>query len=179
MVRSVITERQLWKKLKNESKRISWTRLENWALFGTPDLLGYTPSGNFFPGSLYPGTTACSLVPWLPDPWACRLWTQAWALSLWLEVLRLCAWELVSLSLSFHPPGGVFSLFIFLISFLSFILVNFILDLFDIFRPARAAAAAVVALFRGRADVTSSGLAYHGGPVSPGVAGLGVIFRVA
>ena len=48
MVRSVITERQLWKKLKNESKRISWTRLENWALFGTPDLLGYAPSGNFF-----------------------------------------------------------------------------------------------------------------------------------
>ena len=48
MVRPVITERQLWKKLKNESKRITWTRLENWALFGTPDLLGYTPSGNFF-----------------------------------------------------------------------------------------------------------------------------------
>ena len=46
--REVITERQLWKKLKNESKRISWTRLENWALFGTPDLLGYPPSGNFF-----------------------------------------------------------------------------------------------------------------------------------
>ena len=41
-------ERQLWKKLKNECKRISWTRLENWALFGTPDLLGYAPSGNFF-----------------------------------------------------------------------------------------------------------------------------------
>ena len=48
MVRPVITERQLWKKLKNESKRISWTRLENWALFGTPDLLGCAPSGNFF-----------------------------------------------------------------------------------------------------------------------------------
>jgi hypothetical protein len=48
VVRLVITERQLWRKLKNESKRISWTRLENWALFGTPDLLGYTPSGNFF-----------------------------------------------------------------------------------------------------------------------------------
>ena len=48
MVRAVITERQLWNKLKNESKRISWTRLENWALFGTPDLLGYAPSGNFF-----------------------------------------------------------------------------------------------------------------------------------
>ena len=41
-------EQQLWKKLKNESKRITWTRLENWALFGTPDLLGYAPSGNFF-----------------------------------------------------------------------------------------------------------------------------------
>ena len=41
-------ERQLWNKLKNESKRITWTRLENWALFGTPDLLGYAPSGNFF-----------------------------------------------------------------------------------------------------------------------------------
>ena len=48
MVRPVITERQLWRKLKNESKRITWTRLENWALFGTPDLLGYSPSGNFF-----------------------------------------------------------------------------------------------------------------------------------
>ncbi len=43
-----LKERQLWKKLKNESKRITWTRLENWALFGTPDLLGYAPSGNFF-----------------------------------------------------------------------------------------------------------------------------------
>jgi len=43
-----LNERKLWKKLKNESKRITWTRLENWALFGTPDLLGYAPSGNFF-----------------------------------------------------------------------------------------------------------------------------------
>jgi len=41
-------ERQLWKKLKNETPGISWTRLENWALFGTPDLLGYAPSGTFF-----------------------------------------------------------------------------------------------------------------------------------
>ena len=48
MVRPVITERQLWRKLKNESKRITWTRLENWALFGTPDLLGYARSGTFF-----------------------------------------------------------------------------------------------------------------------------------
>ena len=43
-----LKESQLWRKLKNESKRITWTRLENWALFGTPDLLGYAPSGHFF-----------------------------------------------------------------------------------------------------------------------------------
>jgi len=48
VVRTVITERQLWKKLKNETTAISWTRLENWALFGTPDLLGYANSGTFF-----------------------------------------------------------------------------------------------------------------------------------
>jgi hypothetical protein len=48
VVRPVITERQLWKKLKNETTGISWTRLENWALFGTPDLLGYNNSGKFF-----------------------------------------------------------------------------------------------------------------------------------
>jgi len=41
-------ERQLWKKLKNATTGISWTRLENWALFGTPDLLGYSASGTFF-----------------------------------------------------------------------------------------------------------------------------------
>jgi hypothetical protein len=46
--KSAMTESQLWRKLKNESKRVTWTRLENWALFGTPDLLGYAPSGNFF-----------------------------------------------------------------------------------------------------------------------------------
>ena len=49
MVKTVaLSEGHLWRKLKNESKRITWTRLENWALFGTPDLLGYAPSGNFF-----------------------------------------------------------------------------------------------------------------------------------
>ena len=47
-MRPPMTERQLWKKFKDESKRISWTRLENWALFGTPDLLGYNSSGKFF-----------------------------------------------------------------------------------------------------------------------------------
>ena len=47
-VRPPMTERQLWGKLKNEATGISWTRLENWALFGTPDLLGYTNNGTFF-----------------------------------------------------------------------------------------------------------------------------------
>ena len=53
-------ERQLWKKLKNESKRITWTRLENWALFGTPDLLGYSNSGTFFTVELKVTTPANS-----------------------------------------------------------------------------------------------------------------------
>jgi hypothetical protein len=63
VVRPVITERQLWKKLKNESKRITWTRLENWALFGTPDLLGYTPNGNFFTLELKATHTLKGMVP--------------------------------------------------------------------------------------------------------------------
>ena len=48
VVRPPLTERQLWKKLKNATTGISWTRLEIWALFGTPDLLGYSASGTFF-----------------------------------------------------------------------------------------------------------------------------------
>jgi hypothetical protein len=63
VVRPVITERQLWRKLKNESKRITWTRLENWALFGTPDLLGYAPSGNFFTVELKRTPTLKSMIP--------------------------------------------------------------------------------------------------------------------
>ena len=43
-----LAERKLWKKLRDETKTISWIRLENWALPGTPDLLGYASSGNFF-----------------------------------------------------------------------------------------------------------------------------------
>ena len=41
-------ERQLWKKLKDETPEISWIRIENWALPGTPDLLGYNFDGTFF-----------------------------------------------------------------------------------------------------------------------------------
>ena len=41
-------EKDLWRELKRYKSKIKWTRLENRALFGTPDLLGYAPSGNFF-----------------------------------------------------------------------------------------------------------------------------------
>ena len=41
-------EKDLWRELKRIKSKIVWTRLENRALFGTPDLLGYAPSGNFF-----------------------------------------------------------------------------------------------------------------------------------
>ena len=41
-------EKDLWRELKRIKSKIIWTRLENKALFGTPDLLGYPPSGNFF-----------------------------------------------------------------------------------------------------------------------------------
>jgi len=58
VVRPIISERQLWKKLKNETTGISWTRLENWALFGTPDLLGYTNNGTFFTVELKATTPA-------------------------------------------------------------------------------------------------------------------------
>ena len=36
------SERDLWRKIKNEITTISWIRIENWALLGTPDLLGYS-----------------------------------------------------------------------------------------------------------------------------------------
>jgi Holliday junction resolvase len=41
-------ERQLWEKLKDETPSTSWIRIENWALPGTPDLLGYNVNGTFF-----------------------------------------------------------------------------------------------------------------------------------
>ena len=41
-------EAKLYKKLRKISKDISWIRIENISLLGTPDLLGYAPSGNFF-----------------------------------------------------------------------------------------------------------------------------------
>ena len=41
-------ETKLWHELKRITPQISWTRLENTSVFGTPDLLGYNNSGNFF-----------------------------------------------------------------------------------------------------------------------------------
>ena len=41
-------ESKLYADLKKITPQIKWTRLENWALFGTPDLLGYSPNSTFF-----------------------------------------------------------------------------------------------------------------------------------
>ena len=41
-------ERKLYQKIKKNIKSISWIRLENNTLLGTPDLLGYNNSGVFF-----------------------------------------------------------------------------------------------------------------------------------
>ena len=41
-------EAKLYKKLRKTSKDISWIRIENISLLGTPDLLGYNNSGHFF-----------------------------------------------------------------------------------------------------------------------------------
>jgi len=41
-------EAKLYKKIKKNITSISWIRLENNSLLGTPDLLGYNTSGHFF-----------------------------------------------------------------------------------------------------------------------------------
>ena len=41
-------EAKLYKKLKNKLPQISWIRLENNSLLGTPDLLACNTSGHFF-----------------------------------------------------------------------------------------------------------------------------------
>ena len=41
-------ESDLWKLLKKNTPRITWTRLESWSSYGTPDLLGYHDSCGFF-----------------------------------------------------------------------------------------------------------------------------------
>ena len=41
-------ETKFWHEIRNHKSKISWTRVENSAAHGTPDLLGYTTSGTFF-----------------------------------------------------------------------------------------------------------------------------------
>jgi len=41
-------ESKLWQLLKQKTSQISWTRLESWSSFGTPDCLGYNDSCGFF-----------------------------------------------------------------------------------------------------------------------------------
>jgi Holliday junction resolvase len=41
-------ERKLYQDLKKNTPSIQWNRIENFALLGTPDLLGYNDSGRFF-----------------------------------------------------------------------------------------------------------------------------------
>ena len=41
-------ETKLWHEFKRITPQITWTRLENSSVFGTPDLLGYNNSGHFF-----------------------------------------------------------------------------------------------------------------------------------
>jgi len=68
-------ETKLWHELKRITPQITWTRLENTSVLGTPDLLGYNASGHFFTvefilakkpsqGSfkLFPGTCILALV---------------------------------------------------------------------------------------------------------------------
>ena len=41
-------ETKFWHELKRITPQITWTRLENNSVFGTPDLLGYNDSGRYF-----------------------------------------------------------------------------------------------------------------------------------
>ena len=41
-------ESKLWQKVKKNTPKIQWTRLESWSSFGTPDLLGYHDNCGFF-----------------------------------------------------------------------------------------------------------------------------------
>ena len=41
-------ESKLWKKVKKNTPNITWTRVESWASFGFPDLVGYTEKQGFF-----------------------------------------------------------------------------------------------------------------------------------
>jgi hypothetical protein len=44
----VKAESKLWQKVKKNTPNIIWTRVESWASFGFPDLVGYTEKQGFF-----------------------------------------------------------------------------------------------------------------------------------
>ena len=41
-------ESKIWHEIKKSTPKISWTRIENTSLLGTPDLLGYNINNHFF-----------------------------------------------------------------------------------------------------------------------------------
>ena len=44
----VKNETKFWHEVKKNTPQISWTRIENTSLLGTPDLLGYNTNNHFF-----------------------------------------------------------------------------------------------------------------------------------
>ena len=44
----VKNETKFWREIKKNTPQISWTRIENTSLLGTPDLLGYNVNSHFF-----------------------------------------------------------------------------------------------------------------------------------
>ena len=101
-------ETKFWNELKRNTNKIIWTRLENKALFGTPDLLGYAPSGNFFTVELKVSRgnritlsphqisfhmkhnlNTFILVACSPDKGKVRLYPGAWILDLVEKGLKL------------------------------------------------------------------------------------------
>ena len=44
----VKNQTKFWREIKKSTPNISWTRIENTSLLGTPDLLGYNKKGHFF-----------------------------------------------------------------------------------------------------------------------------------
>jgi hypothetical protein len=44
----VKAESKLWQRVKKYTPNITWTRVESWASFGFPDLVGYTEKTGFF-----------------------------------------------------------------------------------------------------------------------------------
>jgi len=44
----VKNETKFWQEVKKNTPKISWTRIENSSVLGTPDLLGYNSNSHFF-----------------------------------------------------------------------------------------------------------------------------------